>query len=123
MAAALIKISLLLQYLRIFKAGNMRLICQVLIVVISVWGTGFSIIAWFPCYPVRGMWDRTVDAKCWAFGFPSVHGLLTAFVSHSTSNVAFDLIVFLIPMVLFRIPKLRLKNALAMGGVLTLGSM
>ena len=35
---SIIKISLLLQYLRIFKAGTMRWICISLLTIITLWG-------------------------------------------------------------------------------------
>lgn len=46
---AVIKLSLLLQYLRIFKAGTMRWVCVSLFVLISLWGLTYSFMAWFPC--------------------------------------------------------------------------
>jgi hypothetical protein len=47
--AAIIKASLLLQYLRIFKAGFMRWICLVLLVTVMLWGFAYGFMVWFPC--------------------------------------------------------------------------
>lgn len=47
--SAFIKISLLLQYLRIFKAGAMRWVCIILIILVAMWGIGFSFSGWFSC--------------------------------------------------------------------------
>ncbi|KAH9876232.1 hypothetical protein J1614_004111 [Plenodomus biglobosus] len=119
----LIKISLLLQYLRIFKAGYMRWICIVLLGLVSLWGLGFMFVTWFPCFPIRGGWDRTIGAKCYGFGFNDVPTFVSMFIGHSTVNMIFDIAIFLTPMVLFRTPNLRLKNALAMVGVFTFGGV
>lgn len=118
-----IKISLLVQYLRIFKAGAMRWTCIVLIVVVTLWGIGFSFSGWFACNPVRGAWNRTIPAKCVGFGFGDVGGLIVMFTAHSATNMTFDIIIFLAPMVLFRTPNLRLKNAIAMAGIFTFGAL
>ncbi|KAF1934771.1 hypothetical protein EJ02DRAFT_439661 [Clathrospora elynae] len=120
---ALIKIALLLQYLRIFKAGVMRWICIGLLVTISLWGLAFSMVGWFACFPIQGTWDRTVPAKCYGFGFGDVPGFIAAFKAHSASNMMFDILIFITPMILFRTPHLRPKNLLAMAGVFTFGAV
>ncbi|CBX92052.1 predicted protein [Plenodomus lingam JN3] len=119
----LIKISLLLQYLRIFKAGYMRWICIVLLGLVSAWGAGFMFIAWFPAFPVRGAWDATVVGTRYGFGFRDVTSFVNTFIAHSTLNMVFDIAIFVAPMVLFGTPNLRLKNALAMAGVFTFGGI
>ncbi|KAF1849755.1 uncharacterized protein K460DRAFT_390421 [Cucurbitaria berberidis CBS 394.84] len=120
---ALIKVSLLLQYFRIFKAGIMRKICIGLLVLVSLWGLGFSIVGWFPCFPVRGFWQRTIGAKCYGFGFGNVQSFIAMFKAHSASNMVLDFIIFLTPLVLFRTPHLRVKNVLAMTGVFAFGAI
>jgi hypothetical protein len=122
---AVIKISLLLQYLRIFKAGKMRWITIGLLVIVTLWGLAFSLLAWVPCYPVQRFWDRFdhPDAKCWAFGFQDIEGFVAAFVAHTTLNMVFDFAVFLVPMVLFSKPNLRLKNIIALAGVFVIGAV
>ncbi|KAF2849048.1 hypothetical protein T440DRAFT_453542 [Plenodomus tracheiphilus IPT5] len=119
----LIKISLLLQYLRIFKAGYMRWTCIVLLGLVSLWGLGFMIVAWLPCFPIRGSWDRSINAKCYGFGFNDVPSFVNMFIAHSTMNMVFDISIFLTPMVLFGTPNLRLKNALALAAIFTFGGV
>lgn len=46
---AVIKLSLLTQYMRIFKGGMMRWICKSLIIIIGLWGFTYGFMAWFPC--------------------------------------------------------------------------
>lgn len=121
--SAIIKISLLIQYLRIFKAGAMRWTCIVLLVILSLWGLGFFIVGWFPCFPVRGAWQREINAKCYGFGLHDVPSFVNLFKAYSASNMAFDIVVFVVPLVLFRTPNLRMKNAFAMSGVFAFGAV
>ncbi|KAF1928617.1 uncharacterized protein M421DRAFT_420501 [Didymella exigua CBS 183.55] len=119
---AIIKVSLLLQYLRIFKAGRMRWLCLALLVVISLWGLAFSILGWFPCAPVRAYWNRTGNFVCYGYGFRDRESFAALFQAHSASNLFFDIAVFATPLVLFRTPNLKFKNLLALGGVFAVGT-
>lgn len=101
----------------------MRRLCISILVAVSVWGVAFSIAAWFPCFPVRGWWDRSVVAKCYGFGFANVSSFVGTFEAHSASNMVFDITIFLLPMCLFSNPDLRPRNALAMAGLFSFGSM
>lgn len=119
-----IKISLLLQFLRIFKAGYMRLVCLGLLGLVSLWGLGFAIVGWFPCFPVRGYWDRTINARCYGFGFgENPSEFVGTYRAHSASNMVFDVAIFLAPLVLFGRPNLKLKSLLSMAGIFALGAM
>lgn len=122
---ALIKISLLLQYLRIFKAGTMRWVCLSLLVIILLWGTAYGFLAWFPCFPVKGYWDRTINAKCYGYGFEFAtrDHFVALFESHTALNMTFDLAVFLTPMVLFKVPNLSKKSLIGMIGVFLFGAV
>ncbi|KAF2833912.1 hypothetical protein CC86DRAFT_462160 [Ophiobolus disseminans] len=120
---AVIKASLLLQFLRIFKAGYMRWTCLGLLALVSLWGLGFSIVAWFPCFPVRGYWQRTTEARCYGFGFSNVDDFVNIYKAHSASNMAFDVAIFLTPLVLFGRPNLKPKSLLAMAGVFAFGGI
>ncbi|KAF2127152.1 hypothetical protein P153DRAFT_398518 [Dothidotthia symphoricarpi CBS 119687] len=120
---SLIKISLLLQYLRIFKAGMMRWICVTLLVLVSIWGFGFSIAGWFSCNPIRGAYIRTLNAKCYGFGLDNVDGFVSMFIAQSSTNMAFDIAIFLTPLVLFNTPNLKWKNLVGMVGVFAFGAV
>jgi hypothetical protein len=120
---ALIKVSLLFQYLRIFKSGAMHWICLSLLAIISVWGLGYSLMAWVPCFPVSGYWNRTSTTKCYGFGFENQTQFIALFESHTALNMLFDILVFITPLVLFTQPHLGLKNVLAMAGVFVFGGV
>lgn len=121
---ALIKVSLLLQYLRLFRNGILRKICLILLILVSLWGSAFIFMAWFPCFPVSGFWNRSQgNVKCYGFGFGSVNGAYITFVSFAATNMFFDTIIFLIPMAEYLKPSLHRKQILALTGLFTLGSV
>lgn len=80
-------------------------------------------MAWVPCFPVRDYWDRKANSKCYGFGFGDPAEFIALFESHTALNMAFDLAVFMTPMVLFTQPNLRRKNLLAMTGVFLFGGV
>ncbi|KAF2131091.1 hypothetical protein P153DRAFT_337327 [Dothidotthia symphoricarpi CBS 119687] len=123
-AAVFIKISLLLQYLRIFKAGIMRQISLGLMGITVVWGCAFMIVGWFDCLPPRGFWDRTVKSTCYGFGLgvDGVHGFVTIFQAHAATNLCLDFAIFMVPLVLFSTPNLKMKTLVAMSGVFVCGA-
>jgi hypothetical protein len=123
MQTTVVKLSLLLQFLRIFKAGAMRWVCIGLITLVSLWGLAFTFMGWFPCFPVRGAWERGIGAKCYGFGYADTKEFVSMFKAHSASNMVLDVCVFLTPMIIFRTPKLKTKNMLALTGIFTFGGM
>ncbi|KAF2115940.1 hypothetical protein BDV96DRAFT_599480 [Lophiotrema nucula] len=122
---ALIKMSLLCQYLRIFRGGFLRAVTLCLLVLVTLWGFAYSFMAWFPCFPVAGFWDRTnhPNAKCYGFGFGDINGAMAAFVSFAATNMFFDTAIFLVPMAEYLKPGLRRKEVLALSGLFILGSI
>jgi len=99
----------------------MRWTCFLLLGLVSVWGLGFAFIGWFPCFPVKGYWDRTIGAKCYGFGLGDVDEFINIYRAHSASNMVFDVAIFLTPLVLFGRPNLKVKSLLAMAGVFAFG--
>ncbi|KAJ4357757.1 uncharacterized protein N0V89_002333 [Didymosphaeria variabile] len=122
---AVIKISLLTQYLRIFKAGMMHWICKCLIVIIGAWGFTYGFMAWFPCFPPQAFYEKNAypNAKCYGFGFVNDQDFIGLFESHTALNMAFDVTVFVTPMILFTKPNLKMKNLFAMAGIFILGAV
>jgi hypothetical protein len=66
MCAGLVKISLLCQYLRMFRSGALRKLCLGLLVFTSIWTVYWNMQGWLPCFPVSGYWNRqqTPAPKC-----------------------------------------------------------
>ncbi|KAK0615354.1 hypothetical protein B0T17DRAFT_541680 [Bombardia bombarda] len=121
MSTALIKISLLFQYLRVFDKGVKRHICILTMVLIALWGTGYSILAWVPCVPVAAFWDFTITEKsCYGYGSTNVREFLGVYQSHVAVNMIFDIIVFTLPIPLYFKKNTPTKTKL---GLILLGAL
>lgn len=119
----LIKVSLLLQYLRLFRQGLLRYITLILLATVVAWGLAFSFLAWFPCLPVSGFWHRTAQSKCYGFGYRTAdEAKMTLFIFAGT-NMFFDIVIFVIPLTEYFRPGLRKKQILAMSGLFAMGSL
>lgn len=120
---AFIKVSLLLQYMRIFHDGIRRNVCMVLLGLVVMWGLAFSFMAWFPCFPVSGFWNRTLQppAKCYGFGYRTVPEVKITILGFAGTNMAFDIAIFIVPLTEYWRKDLGKKQALAMTGLFTLG--
>jgi hypothetical protein len=118
-----IKASLLLQYLRMFREGIRRKVCIVLFCLVATWGLLFSFAAWVPCFPISGFWDRTNGAKCYGYGNRTVNETKYSILSFATTNMVFDIAIFLVPLTEYLRQDLRRKQILAMTGLFALGFM
>lgn len=78
MALALVKLSLLFQYLRLLdenpdqKHPRTRVAIICLIAVTSIWGIVYSVLAWVPCIPVEGHWHFDESAVRYGYGSDDV---------------------------------------------------
>jgi hypothetical protein len=71
MTTVCVKLSLLCQYLRLFREGYRRPLVITLLTLVSLWGGAFTFMAWFPCFPVHGFWNKRMSppARCYGFGY------------------------------------------------------
>lgn len=120
---ALVKISLLLQYLRLFRQGTLRWITLIVLAIVAGWGLAFSFLAWFPCLPVSGFWHRTATSKCYGFGYRTMNEAKITLIVFAGMNMFFDIVIFLIPLTEYFRPGLRRKQILAMTGLFAMGSL
>ncbi|KAL8372216.1 hypothetical protein RB595_001826 [Gaeumannomyces hyphopodioides] len=104
-ATSIIKLSLLFQYLRIPIPGKLYswpIITT--IAVVSIWGIGFSILAWYPCAQISSFWSANgiwgLD-HCWFFASPYAEEVHEAYLSHSVTNMVLDLAVLALAAPLF----------------------
>lgn len=120
-----IKLSLLCQYLRLFQQSYLRLITIILLVTVCLWGGTFSFLAWFPCFPIRGFWDKSMvpPAKCYAFGYRTTTEAKTTLLAFAGTNLSLDVVVFLVPLSEYLQPNLKRKQVLAMTGLFAIGSI
>ncbi|KAH8677630.1 hypothetical protein BX600DRAFT_506655 [Xylariales sp. PMI_506] len=122
MSTALIKLSLLFQYLRIFERGRMRLVCICMLWITGVWGLLASILAWFNCNPVYGYWDWAAAKHCWGFASIQRFEFFATYAAHAATNMVLDFIVLSIPLpLIFRDSreKRRLYALFAVGGLVS----
>lgn len=122
----LVKLSLLCQYLRVFKKGGLRWSCIILLGVTIIFTLFWFIQGWFPCFPVSGFWNRTGQstAKCWGTGFADdMQESMIAFVGFAGSNMALDAVIFFVPMVVYFKPSLGARQIFALTALFSLGSM
>ncbi len=89
MAYPLVKISILLLYLRIFPSLRFRQITWIGIGVHACIFVSHTLVTVFPCQPIRGFWTPTIPSKCidanrfyWA---------------QATLNVITDVFILLLP--------------------------
>jgi hypothetical protein len=120
-----IKLSLLFQYLRLFRGDYRRNLVLGLLTIVAIWGSVFLFMTWFPCFPVSGFWDRysSPAAKCYGFGYRTVKEAKDALLAFSGSNMVLDLAIFLVPLTEYFRPGLNRKQVLAMTGLFGFGVM
>ncbi|KAF2102594.1 hypothetical protein NA57DRAFT_20821, partial [Rhizodiscina lignyota] len=96
-STAFIKISLLLQYLRVFEAGTYTYrFTQCILVLVSLWGFAFLFISLFPCFPSpSAFWEMTYKG-CYGFASPNWVTLTNMIKGHSASNFCLDILVLLL---------------------------
>jgi hypothetical protein len=125
MTAVCIKLSLLCQYLRMFSEGYRRTITFALLIIVALWGAAFTFMAWFPCFPVSGFWNKNLvpPAKCYGFGYRTITEAKNTLFAFSGSNMILDIAIFLVPLTEYFKPNLKRKQVLAMTGLFGLGAM
>ena len=121
--AFLIKVSLLCQYLRFFTEGIRRQLCIILLGILTLWGIAFSFMAWVPCFPVYGFWNRLSNPPptCYGFGYRTISESKSFVLAFAATNMSFDIAIFLIPLSEYFRPGLRRKELLAMTGLFSMG--
>lgn len=63
-AITLIKVSILLFYLRIFPSKSFWVIDSIVMASVIAFGFAISLVVVFQCKPVSGAWDRLIHSKC-----------------------------------------------------------
>lgn len=117
LSTALLKLSLLCQYLRIFDKGPIRLAIWTLIAICFAWGFVTTFMAFFPCFPVKAYWDWTLtNAKCYAYGSREEKPFVDVYVAHGVTNMVFDLAIIVLPApVIFRRAMTKREKFAALG--------
>ncbi|KAK6956054.1 hypothetical protein Daesc_001324 [Daldinia eschscholtzii] len=123
LSATLIKMSLLFQYLRVYRSGGLRTTCIIMLVVVSFWGAAYSFMGWVPCFPVSGYWNMGIGARCYGFGSTNADEVFKTYISHTTVNTVLDMIVFAIPVPLYFRPGTVRRTKLGLIGLISMGAI
>ncbi|KAL1969320.1 hypothetical protein VTN77DRAFT_9512 [Rasamsonia byssochlamydoides] len=107
------KVSILLQYRRVFKIKNMLLACNIMLGVLVVYGTWTFVSAWLNCIPVAKFWNDSLPGYCL-----DKEGL---WFSNSAMHILSDIIILLLPMPVLKSLQLPTRQKVALMGVFALG--
>jgi len=129
-SAVLVKLAVLSQFLRMFgetgKSGPTaqhrlaRKLTWILIVICTIWGIAFVLLAVFPCRPISKYWIPQLEGRCIGWGSKVPEDFFRMFVTHAASNSGLDLLVLALPVPFFRMLRIAGKSRV---GLITLYSL
>ncbi|KAH6844493.1 hypothetical protein B0I37DRAFT_164409 [Chaetomium sp. MPI-CAGE-AT-0009] len=129
MSTALIKVSLLLQYMRLYQRGSiLHNTCRALVLFIALWGVAYSILAWVPCVPVSDYWtviyeQDISELRCYGYGSQHVGVLTATYESHAAVNMLLDLVVMALPIPIYFEQGARGKTRMGLVGIIAMGTI
>ncbi|KAH8696377.1 hypothetical protein BGW36DRAFT_397944 [Talaromyces proteolyticus] len=111
----LVKVSLLISYLRFLTVSTFRHLSWAIIALILVWGLSFLITILVACRPLHAYWDTTLDssAEC-----SNEQARTLAF---TITNLIFDIIVLILPVPTLWKLQLPIRERLVLIGLMSLG--
>ncbi|KAF2222000.1 hypothetical protein BDZ85DRAFT_185945, partial [Elsinoe ampelina] len=110
----LVKISILWQYYRIFPGKNIRMACNILLVISVLYGFYCTLNNIFLCTPIKSYWTLSIAGKC--LSRPAV------WYSNAAINIATDIAIFVLPMPALYHLHLPMKQKLALMAIFALGA-
>lgn len=110
----LIKVSLILFYLEIFKTRRFALIAKVVLVYIVINSTIIFLMTVFICTPVQSFWNRDIKGKCL--------NLEAVAYANSGSAILQDLILLILPMIFIKDLQMKRYRKIAVGFMFSIGS-
>lgn len=128
-STALIKVSLLLQYLRLYQRGSLlHNTCRVLVLFVGLWGAAYSILAWVPCVPVSDYWTVIYEqdmsgVRCYGYGSQYVGAFTATYESHAAINMLLDLVVMGLPIPVYFDQGARGRTRMGLVGILAMGTV
>ncbi len=112
-AICFLKISILLQYRRIFTVPIMQKLTLIGLVFEVCWAITITFLLTLICIPVSSFWDITIEGRC----LPQ----LTIWYLNAWINLATDFMVFTMPLPLISKLQLRKPQKIMLLGVFGLG--
>ncbi|KAJ6188491.1 hypothetical protein N7519_003399 [Penicillium mononematosum] len=107
------KMSILLQYKRVFSTPRMRQACWLLIGFLAAYGTWTIISAWANCVPLAKFWDPTVPGFCL--------DKKALWFSNSAIHILTDILILIYPMPVLKSLQLPRKQKFALMAIFALG--
>ncbi|KAL2810780.1 hypothetical protein BJX63DRAFT_305004 [Aspergillus granulosus] len=112
---ALTKISILLQYLRIFPSYRFCIICYIVLGVVVLYSTWAIVSGFVNCVPIAKFWDRELSGTCLSFE--------ALWFFNASMNITTDLTLLILPMPLLSQLHLPKKQKFALLAVFALGGL
>ena len=112
-AVCLVKISILLQYRRIFAGPIMQRLTMVGLVFISAWAVTLAFLLTLACIPVAKFWDASIEGRCL--------DNLTIWYVMAGVNLVTDFSIFSMPLPVIRNLQLPRQQKFLLMGVFGLG--
>lgn len=111
----LAKLSVLLQYVRIFTTRNIKRICYIQMVIIIIYGLWAVLSSIFICIPIASFWDFTIKGKCLPKG--------PMWFLNAGINIVTDIIIVFTPAPLIHRLQLSRKQKIGLYMVFMVGSL
>ncbi|KAE8441494.1 hypothetical protein EG329_004882 [Mollisiaceae sp. DMI_Dod_QoI] len=89
-ALTMVKISILLQYRRIFTVTSMQRATGIALLIIGAWGITVLVMLSLICVPIQALWDQSVKGQCLS--------LLPAYYAPAAINIATDFTTWVLPL-------------------------
>lgn len=112
LALFFVKLSIVCQYMRIFRGVVFQRTCKILLGVLAVYGCWTVFGSFFPCIPVQ---------YSWGVGEGHCFNRLAFNLSIAALNIATDIFVFAMPIPLIKSLHMSKKKKIALGIVLSFG--
>ena len=115
LSLTLTKVSILLQYLRVFPTDGIRRASWIGLAFISIYGLWSFFGAVFMCWPINFFWDKAVHGRClneMAFWF-----------SNAGLNILSDIFVLVLPMPVLNSLKLPTRQKIGLMLVFAVGGL
>ncbi|PVI08719.1 hypothetical protein DM02DRAFT_713916 [Periconia macrospinosa] len=114
LALLFVKLSIVCQYMRIFRGVMFQRTCKILLGVLAIYGCSTVFGSIFMCIPVQFFWG---------VGKGSCLNKLAFSFSNAALNIATDIFVFAMPIPLIKSLNMSKKKKIALGVVLGLGGI
>lgn len=111
----LAKLSIVALFARLFPDRKFQVVNKLVMVFLIGHGVVFLFVIGFECTPISGIWDRTIPRKC--------VNLNAVAVASSVLSIVEDIAILAMPIQQLSKLQLGLKKKIAVGFMLSLGSL